>query len=144
MSTQLVNIALIDDDEDDRIFFSVALRKTLFHSNILILDCREKIPSNIQTLENFRPDMLFIECLSDGKDYLEAIRKNLLLKDLFCVANSGTNYLNQVDLAVNAGANLFYFKSIELDEYVKILTKILTLNKADYYPPTLESFVIQN
>ncbi|RYU95058.1 hypothetical protein [Emticicia agri] len=115
---------------------------TSIKSNLLILECKETIRSNIQTLEKFLPDILFLECLTQGREYLEAIRSNQILRNLFCVTHSGTDYLSQKEESFNAEANLFYLKPTEKEHFVKILTKILTLNKADYFPPKFESFVI--
>ena len=121
------NIVLIDDDEDDHVFFKTALR-TIYPT----LHC--EIATNGKTaLEELRtshilPHIIFIDLnmpVMNGRDFLVQIKKDDKLKEIPVGIFSTSNLIHDKELAKELGARFFMTKPNDLQVLRKKLQQIL-------------------
>ncbi|MFL5789542.1 MAG: response regulator [Flavisolibacter sp.] len=124
----ITSIILADDDEDDRYIF-----------NQIVQEVNEKVKlefvSNgiqlISLLQNFYPDLLFLDLdmpYKNGLECLIEIRSNPRLKDLPVIVFSSTTRQANIQTAYEMGAHLFLIKSSDIKEYTLAIKSILALN----------------
>ncbi len=137
MPNDNIQILLVDDDEDDRLFFIEAMIQT--GQNLII-----NVAKNGFELMNFlkngkmkMPFVIFLDLnmpLKNGRECLQEIKSDEILKNIPVIIFSTSKSEEQVDLAFNLGANLYITKPNSISKLEKIFTDIFKLECKDYMP----------
>jgi CheY-like chemotaxis protein len=125
-SQQLMRCFLIDDDRDDREFFSLALESV--DRDITCKMCGDPYEA-LEKLENedYCPDLIFLDMRMprmNGMECLGQLRKSKKLKDISTVLYSSTDSEYGSEIAKKSGANYFFTKPASILELSKTLEEV--------------------
>ena len=111
MKTEIKNIVLADDDQDDVEMFQTAIEEsctklelTVASDGLALILLLEKIPT---------PDAIFLDLNMPGKSgkmCLEEIRSNDNFKKVPIIILSTSNHKSEIDFCLNNGANRYFVK----------------------------------
>lgn len=136
-NTTPVNILVAEDDEDDYLIFSIAIKETSF---TYVLKRAENGDILLKCLNDELPDILFLDLLmpcTDGKQCLKEIRANRKYDTLPVIVYSSLNDLTSVEYCYREGSNLYVIKPNSISDLKAVLERILSIDwkKTMYYPP---------
>ncbi len=138
-----VNILVAEDDDDDYLIFSIAIKETSF---TYVLKRAENGEILLKCLNDELPDILFLDLLmpcTDGKQCLKEIRANKKYDNLPIIVYSSLNDLNSVEYCYREGSNLYVIKPNSISDLKSILERILTIDwKRTMYFPQKSQFVV--
>jgi DNA-binding NarL/FixJ family response regulator len=123
-----LSIILADDDTDDHLIFSTALKQAFPTSILSVVNNGTEL---LQLLENFVPDLVFLDLdmpAKNGLECLKEIRVNPALHGLPVVVYSSTNRKHNINAAYEMGANLFFVKPSSHNDIVTAIKNILSLD----------------
>lgn len=113
MTNPKKHILLVDDDEDDRMFFEEALEdlglNVTFESASTGLEAMQMLENSIKSL----PDIIFLDMnmpLLSGSECLKRIRSNQRLQDLTVIMYSTSLHPETVDQLYDLGADYYICK----------------------------------
>lgn len=137
------NILVAEDDEDDFLIFSIAIKETSF---TYVLKRAENGEILLKLLNDELPDILFLDLLmpcTDGKQCLREIRSNKKYDSLPIIVYSSLNDLENVEYCYREGSNLYVIKPNSVGDLKSILERILSIDwKKTMYFPQKSQFVI--
>jgi CheY-like chemotaxis protein len=122
------SIILAEDDVDDQNIFQIALQEV---DPAIRLDFVANGKELLNLLQNFTPDLLFLDLEMPYKNGLEClvdIRNNPLLHDLPVIVFSSTTKPSNIQTAYEMGAHLFFIKPPVYQDYLSSIKAILMLN----------------
>lgn len=138
-----VNILVAEDDDDDYLIFSIAIKETSF---TYLLKRAENGEILLKCLNDELPDILFLDLLMpcmDGKQCLKEIRANKKYDSLPIIVYSSLNDLNSVEYCYREGSNLYVIKPNSINDLKSILERILAIDwKKTMYFPQKSQFVV--
>ncbi|SFQ75139.1 response regulator [Flavobacterium akiainvivens] len=127
-------LLLIDDDEDDRDIFAIAL-KTAEPDAKLITSANG--PDALEKLaEGAQPDFIFIDLnmpYMQGGKCLEEIKKIDRLKDIPAIIYTTSSSKQDAEDTLKAGASYFLVKPTSLSALSDILSDIMTGKAIEYF-----------
>ena len=137
------SIILADDDRDDHDFFQTALQEIDPSKKLNIVTDGAQL---IALLENYVPDLIFLDLdmpCKNGLECLREIRSNAVLQNLPVVVFSSTSRPANITTAYEMGGNLFFTKP---SNYIDLVTAIRSILSMDWSNPSAikEKFLIQN
>lgn len=137
------NVLIAEDDDDDFLIFSIAIKETSF---TYVLKRAENGEILLKQLNTELPDILFLDLLmpcTDGKQCLKEIRANKKYDSLPIIVYSSLNDLNNVEYCYREGSNLYIIKPSSISDLRGILERILSIDwKKTMYFPQKSQFVI--
>lgn len=126
-----VSMVLADDDEDDRNFFTMAVRNTspairlkALNDGVSFMEYLESDPSpkpNLVILDISMPGLSGLECLKQ-------IRESEKWKDLPVVIYSTSSNEDDLEEATRNGANLYVVKPREISALYRLVNYLVTLD----------------
>jgi CheY-like chemotaxis protein len=122
------SIILAEDDVDDQNIFQIALQEV---DPGIRLDFVANGKELTSLLQNFTPDLLFLDLEMPYKNGLEClvdIRNNPLLQNLPVIVFSSTTKPSNIQTAYEMGAHLFFIKPPVYQDYLSSIKAILNLN----------------
>lgn len=140
--TRIQTIIIADDDSDDELLFRHALSEV---EPTIKLEATKDGNELLSLLQNFKPDMLFLDLdmpAKNGLECLKAIRSNAVYTDLPIIVFSSTSRKSNIDVAYEMGANLFFIKPSFYKDLVATLQLILQLNWSE--PTRIKEKFFQN
>lgn len=142
-SDNTANILIAEDDDDDYLIFSIAIKETSF---TYVLKRAENGEILLKLLNSELPDILFLDLLmpcKDGKQCLKEIRANKKYDSLPIIVYSSLNDLNSVEYCYREGSNLYVIKPSSVSDLRGIVERILSIDwKKTMYFPQKSQFVI--
>ena len=126
-----VNILLVDDDEEDRLLFSLAIKKTGIESSLTEIESCDELIRHLGECNSRLPDIIFLDInmpLKDGKLCLKEIRKDQKFHNIPVIMYSTSDHPNDVEETFREGANLYTVKAVSFSDQVDILKKIFEGN----------------
>ena len=132
--TTIQSIILADDDMDDHLIFEDALKQVAPATRLSTVKNGHEL---LSLLSNFAPDLIFLDLDMPGKNGLEClkeIRQNPQYQKLPVVVYSSTSRQNNISVAYEMGANLFFVKSADYQNLVSAIQAILAM---DWSQPSL-------
>jgi CheY-like chemotaxis protein len=119
------NILLVEDDLDDRIFFTEALEAVLPSANCTIADNGQQA---LNLLEMFQlPDIIFLDTslpIMNGIEFLRHIKADEFYKDIPIVVLASSRF--NIEGWYDEGALLYIIKPISEDAFRTILHTVLS------------------
>jgi CheY-like chemotaxis protein len=122
------SIILAEDDVDDQNIFQIALQEV---DPDIKLDFVANGKELTSLLQNFKPDLLFLDLempYKNGLECLVEIRENPILHNLPVVVFSSTTKPSNIQTAYEIGAHLFFIKPPVYQDYLSAIRAILHLN----------------
>lgn len=144
MSTNYkTSILLVDDDEDDREFFSIAVRNSCPEMNfkslndgvefLKYLDSNPNPPPNIVFLDTQMPKLSGLECL-------QLVRNSANWKDLPIIIYTTSPDKGDMEEAIKHGANLYVRKPYDFTKLESIVKSIANIDWSTRKPYSSDIF----
>ena len=125
-------IILVDDDIDDREFFSHALKDSKACSEMLLFECGHKLIHHLSDNEINSKIILFLDVNMPGISGLEClkiIRERFDSKSIFTVIFSTSSSSTDIDKAYSNGANCYLVKPFCLSRLQELILKGIRIAK---------------
>tara|TARA_R110002049_G_scaffold68166_2_gene176858 strand:- start:1367 stop:1804 length:438 start_codon:yes stop_codon:yes gene_type:complete len=139
-------IFLADDDEDDRDFFTDALKEVSLPTDLTQSNNGLELMKNLDILiQHPPPHVIFLDLnmpLKDGFQCLQEIRNTPKLKDIPVVIFSTSASDISVDKTYELGANYYVQKPSSFQLLVKSIEKVLTLEMWPSPRPKKENYIL--
>jgi DNA-binding response OmpR family regulator len=137
---------LADDDVDDRILFKDAIEQIKQNVSLKLVANGKELMEYLSDESNPLPDFIFLDlCMPDknGFQCLEEIRSNDRFKNLCVIIYSFSSQLEDIQMSLNKGANLYFSKSSTFQELVNRLRRVFNMNWDEFMSKTtIEKFVL--
>lgn len=130
MNAESLNILYIDDDQDDHLFFKLALDSvnSPFKLNFA-LNGKEGL--ELLNKLNDKPTHIFLDLsmpVMNGLEFLKVKNKNKSFKSIPTFVYSTSNRASDIEKALDLGAIKFFTKPNQIEKISKILSEILELD----------------
>ncbi len=126
-----VSIVLVDDDEDDRNFFTRAVQNTSPAIRFVALSDGEKFIEFLEKDPLPHPDLVILDINMpglSGLDCLKQIRQSVGWSDLPVVMYSTSNQDADVNESTKLGANLYVVKPKEISALYRLVNYLVNLD----------------
>jgi CheY-like chemotaxis protein len=124
-----ITCLLVDDDEDDRDLFGMALQDVDESIEyIYAVNCVEALKM-LKAGNAKIPDFIFLDLnmpFMNGKECLEELKKVAHLKDIPVIIYTTSSYAQDLEDTRQKGAAHFLSKTSNLDDLVKILVSVFS------------------
>jgi CheY-like chemotaxis protein len=126
-----MRILLCDDDEDDRMFFSEAMKELKVVHILSVFENGMELMEYLHHPETLLPHILFLDinmpCKS-GLECLNEIREHAKFKDLVIAIYSTSNSPEVIEQTFANGANIFLKKPSDFKILKKAIHHVLNIN----------------
>ena|SRR5688572_24786511 len=146
MISNITNIFLADDDEDDRFIFKEALQEIQVPTSLFTANDGEQLMTALNALKGSLPDVLFLDLnmpRKNGFQCLSEIRQNRNLRTLKTVIFSTSYEPEVIELLFKTGADHFIRKPTEFSELKKVIENVLKIVQTPYVRHSIERFVLK-
>lgn len=126
-----MKILLCDDDEDDRMFFSEAMKELKMDNILTVFDSGIKLMDYLNHPNTDVPHILFLDInmpCKAGLECLKEIRENSKFKELVIAIYSTSSSEEDIEQTFTNGANIYIKKPNDFDELKKTIHHILNMN----------------
>lgn len=126
-----MQILLCDDDEDDRMFFSDAMKELKMQNVLTIFETGIELMNYLHHPDTLLPHILFLDInmpCKTGLECLKEIREHAKFKDLVIAIYSTSNTEEDIETTFTNGANIYIKKPNEFEKLKKTIHHILNLN----------------
>lgn len=126
-----MQILLCDDDEDDRMLFSDAMKELKMQNVLTVFETGRKLMDYLNHPETNLPHILFLDInmpCKTGLECLKEIRENTKFRDLVIAIYSSSASENNIEETFTNGANIFIKKPADFSKLKKTIHHILNLN----------------
>ncbi len=116
---------LVDDDPDDQEVFLTALSDVSATALCLVAPDGDRALELLHNEETI-PDYIFLDLnmpRMNGFEFLAAMKKSRILKDIPVIVYSTTSQISQIEKAKKLGAAEFFSKTYKYDELCTLLRK---------------------
>ena len=131
VSQSQMQILLCDDDEDDRMFFSEAMKELKMQNVLTVFESGLELMDYLHHPETNLPHILFLDinmpCKS-GLECLEEIRENSKFKDLVIAIYSTSASEEDIENTFSNGANIYIKKPSDFKKLKKTIHQVLNIN----------------
>lgn len=126
-----MKIVLVDDDEDDRLFFSDALQEMTIATELTEFQNGKELLDYLSQEDTEHPQLIFLDLnmpVMDGFQCLREIRKNPELKDLVVAIYSTSSSEKDIEETFVNGANIYINKPNRFEELKKTIAQVVKRN----------------
>lgn len=128
---QVLNIALADDDEDDRLFFQEAIHEVAIQTRLSLFNDGQELMEYLNRPNVILPNLIFLDLnmpFKNGMQCLREIRGNPTMNHI-CIAIYSTSCSERdiEDTFVN-GANIYLNKPNNFSKLRESIEKVLQIN----------------
>ena len=131
MDISQMQILLCDDDEDDRMLFSEAMKELKMQNVLNVFETGSQLMDYLNHPETNLPHILFLDmnmpCKS-GLECLEEIRENAKFKDLVIAIYSTSSSEQDIEDTFTNGANIYIKKPDDFNKLKKAIHQVLNIN----------------
>jgi len=131
MPFSIMNIALADDDADDRLFFKEAIEKSKIRTKLSIFNDGQELMDYLLLPNVVLPEIVFLDLnmpKKNGMQCLREIRENEKVKHLCVAIYSTSSSERDIEATFVNGANIYINKPNTFDDLVKAIEKVLRIN----------------
>lgn len=139
-NSNVINIFLADDDNEDRELFAEALQETGLDYNLKTFENGKQLVDYLNSPENEIPNLLFLDLnmpLLSGLESLKIIRSNAALDDMPVAIYSTSSSENDKNNTFENGANLYISKPSDFSQLKKMLKQVVSMRE-DFTKGTTE------
>lgn len=128
---QVLNIALADDDEDDRLFFQEAINEVVIQTRLSLFNDGQELMEYLNRPNVILPNLIFLDLnmpVKNGMQCLREIRGNPAMNHI-CIAIYSTSCSERdiEDTFIN-GANIYLNKPNNFSKLRDCIEKVLQIN----------------
>lgn len=130
MSDKSLNIASVDNDDDDRWLFKDAIDELKIKCTLKLFKTGKEFMKHSNTSDE-KPDIIFLDLnmpVKNGFECLKEIKQNEKLKDIIIIIYASDVNEKYVETTFDFGANLYIKKPSSFIEIKEILNKVLEKN----------------
>ena len=142
----LIKVFLVDDDQDDYLFFKKALQFQVFKTTLQKITCGEDLMDELNDENLVLPDVIFLDINmpeKDGYACLVDIKDSARLKNIPTVMYSTSYQKDVADMLFEIGADFFIKKPKDFNDVRKAIEKALCfVTENEQYSPTRDNFLI--
>lgn len=131
MSTKPMKVVLVDDDEDDRMFFADALQEIDIDTELKEFHNGQELLSYLSNGNGNLPHLIFLDLnmpVMDGFECLKEIRKKQEFKDLVVAIYSTSSSERDIEETFVNGANIYINKPNKFEELKKTIAQVVKRN----------------
>ncbi|MGC1471818.1 MAG: response regulator [Psychroserpens sp.] len=131
MQTNPIQIALADDDKDDRLFFKEAFKKLKIKSEVTTFEDGVVLMNYLNNVDHILPEILFLDLNMPKKSGIEClleIKKTARLKDIVIAIYSTSASEQDIEKTFVLGANVYIKKPDDFNNLKKVLSEVVTTN----------------
>lgn len=126
-----MKVVLVDDDEDDRLFFSDALQEIEINTDLREFNNGQELLDYLSNSNNQLPQLIFLDLnmpVMDGFECLKEIRKNPNLQDLVVAIYSTSSSERDIEETFVNGANIYINKPNKFEDLKKTIAQVVRRN----------------
>ena len=127
---------LVDDDDDDREIFNLALENADSSYNCITAHNGPEALKILHEDSSFKPRFIFIDLnmpYMSGKEFLAEIKRDERLCDIPAIIYTTSSYNKDVKEAQDLGATHFLVKPSSINILTSLLSNILHKNNLSYF-----------
>lgn len=147
MNVKPLVILLGDDDIDDCMFFSEALKDFFISTHLITVHDGEQVMEQLTKEKHILPDVLFMDINMPRKNGRECLLEIKLSEEfkLLPVVMFSTSYEQEVvNLLFDNGANYFMRKPVDFSQFRNLIQHAITLIvQGNFTRPLRENFVLK-
>jgi CheY-like chemotaxis protein len=131
MALNSLNIALADDDEDDRFLFKDAIEEIKIKTKLSLFTNGKELMDYLVLPNVILPEVIFLDLnmpIKNGMQCLKEIRENPKLNDLSVAIYSTSSSEKDIEDTFIYGANIYINKPNTFKELKSVIEKVLQLN----------------
>ena len=131
MNSDYINIALADDDEDDRLFFTDAFDELKLKSKVLLFKDGIELMEYLNDRDNTLPSLLFLDLnmpKKSGLECLKDIKATERLREMVIAIYSTSASEEDIENTFVKGANVYIKKPNDFEKLKKVLSEVVTTN----------------
>lgn len=126
-----MKVVLVDDDEDDRLFFSDALQEIDINTDLKEFHNGQELLTYLSNSGKELPQLIFLDLnmpVMNGFECLKKIRKNPDLKDLVVAIYSTSSSERDIEETFVNGANIYINKPNKFKDLKKAIAQVVKRN----------------
>ncbi len=131
MSFKILNIALADDDEDDRLLFKEAIDEIRLETRISLFNHGQELMDHLNLPNIVLPHLVFLDLnmpIKDGMQCLREIRDNPNLDQVAIAIYSTSSSEKDIENTFILGANVYINKPNNFYKLKEVIEKVLKIN----------------
>lgn len=131
MTKEYTHIILVDDDEDDRLFFTDAFEEIKISTKIQTFKDGVELMDFLNEEDSILPEILFLDLnlpRKNGIECLHEIKANDRLKDIAIAIYSTSSSEEHIEQTFVNGANIYIQKPTDFNLLKKVLQNVVTIN----------------
>lgn len=131
MPLQTLNIALADDDEDDRTLFKEAMSEIKIKTKLSLFNNGKELMDYLTLPNIILPEIVFLDLnmpIKNGMQCLNEIRNHPRLQDLLVAIYSTSSSEADIEETFVNGANIYINKPNSFGALKQAIEKVLQLN----------------
>ena len=131
MQTEPIYILLADDDEDDRVFFTDAIRDLKMNTVVQTVKDGKELMDHLSHEDVLIPNVIFLDLnmpCKTGLDCLKEIKNMNHLKDIAIAIYSTSSSESDIEDTFVKGANVYIKKPSDFGTLKKVLAEVITIN----------------
>lgn len=131
MSFKILNIALADDDEDDRLLFKEAIDEIRLETRISLFNHGQELMDHLNLPNIVLPHLVFLDLnmpIKDGMQCLREIRNNPNLDQVAIAIYSTSSSEKDIENTFILGANVYINKPNNFYKLKEVIEKVLKIN----------------
>lgn len=133
MKKEKLRIALVDDDEDDRLFFADALQALQMDTELLEFENGKDCIQYLEGCTGSLPNLIFLDLnmpVMNGFECLELIRKETGLSEIMIAIYSTSSSEHDIEETFSKGANIYIKKPSSFKDLKNSLQQVIKMNWA--------------
>ncbi|SDS07926.1 response regulator [Winogradskyella sediminis] len=131
MNSDYINLALADDDEDDRLFFTEAFEELKVKSKVSLFKDGIELMDYLDDSNNAIPNLLFLDLnmpKKSGLECLKEIKASQRFNDMAIAIYSTSASEEDIENTFVIGANVYIKKPNDFEKLKKVLSEVVTTN----------------
>jgi len=131
MNKEYTYIILVDDDEDDRLFFTEAFEEIKISTKIRTFKNGVELMDYLNAEENMLPEILFLDLnmpKKNGIECLHEIKSDPKFSDIAIAIYSTSSSEEHIEETFVSGANIYIKKPGDFNTLKKVLQEVVTIN----------------
>ncbi|WP_431137097.1 response regulator [Psychroserpens mesophilus] len=131
MNENYIRIALADDDEDDRMFFTESFDELKIKSKVSTFNDGVQLMNYLNQEDSVLPNILFLDLnmpKKSGLECLKEIKANSRFNDIAIAIYSTSASEEDIENTFVQGANIYIKKPNDFNVLKKVLSEVVTIN----------------
>lgn len=131
MSIKILNIALADDDEDDRTLFKEAIDEIPIETKLSLFNHGQELMDHLSLPNIVLPHLVFLDLnmpIKNGMQCLQEIRKNPMLDQVAVAIYSTSSSEKDIESTFIHGANVYINKPNNFYNLKDVIERVLQVN----------------